>query len=122
MVGGGPAGMFLGLLLARAGVPVTVLEKHADFLRDFRGDTVHPQTLALLEDLGLAERFARIADRRMYGMRMRFGEHHVTAAEEPCCTLLMETRVTGPLRERDGRVRGVRYTDRPVPSTSSRPS
>ncbi|MEU3528140.1 FAD-dependent monooxygenase, partial [Streptomyces sp. NPDC038707] len=57
VVGGGPAGMVLGLLLARAGVRVTVLEKHADFLRDFRGDTVHPSTLALLDDLGLAERF-----------------------------------------------------------------
>jgi 2-polyprenyl-6-methoxyphenol hydroxylase-like FAD-dependent oxidoreductase len=45
IVGGGPAGMMLGLLLARGGVPVTVLEKHADFLRDFRGDTVHPSTL-----------------------------------------------------------------------------
>ena len=48
IVGGGPAGMVLGLLLARAGVEVTVLEKHADFLRDFRGDTVHPTTLRLL--------------------------------------------------------------------------
>ena len=57
VVGGGPAGMVLGLLLARAGVHVTVLEKHADFLRDFRGDTVHPTTLDLLDDLGLFERF-----------------------------------------------------------------
>ena len=48
IVGGGPAGMVLGLLLARAGVEVTLLEKHADFLRDFRGDTVHPSTLRLL--------------------------------------------------------------------------
>jgi 2-polyprenyl-6-methoxyphenol hydroxylase-like FAD-dependent oxidoreductase len=51
VVGGGPAGLFLGLLLARAGVQVTVLEKHADFLRDFRGDTVHPVTMRLLESL-----------------------------------------------------------------------
>lgn len=57
VVGGGPAGLVLGLLLARAGVEVTVLEKHADFLRDFRGDTVHPSTIALLDDLGLFERF-----------------------------------------------------------------
>lgn len=57
IVGGGPAGIVLGLLLARAGVHVTVLEKHADFLRDFRGDTVHPTTLGLLDDLGLFARF-----------------------------------------------------------------
>jgi 2-polyprenyl-6-methoxyphenol hydroxylase-like FAD-dependent oxidoreductase len=57
VVGGGPAGMMLGLLLARAGVDVTVLEKHADFLRDFRGDTVHPSTLQLMHELGLLDRF-----------------------------------------------------------------
>src|SRR5918911_1299839 len=60
VVGGGPAGMVLGLLLARAGVEVTVLEKHADFLRDFRGDTVHPSTLQLLDELGLGSRFAKL--------------------------------------------------------------
>src|ERR1700749_1635781 len=58
IVGGGPAGMVLGLLLARAGVQVTLLEKHGDFLRDFRGDTVHPTTLRLLDELGLWDRFA----------------------------------------------------------------
>ena len=57
VIGGGPAGMVTGLLLARAGVEVTVLEKHADFLRDFRGDTVHPSTLTLLDELGLGEKF-----------------------------------------------------------------
>lgn len=57
VAGGGPAGMVAGLLLARAGVPVTVLEKHGDFLRDFRGDTVHPTTLRLLDELGLGPRF-----------------------------------------------------------------
>ena len=57
IVGGGPAGMVAGLLLARGGVEVTVLEKHADFLRDFRGDTVHPSTLRLLDELGLYEQF-----------------------------------------------------------------
>ena len=57
IVGGGPAGLFLGLLLARAGVEVTVLEKHANFLRDFRGDTVHPVTMRLLDELGLFEKF-----------------------------------------------------------------
>ncbi|EID53337.1 FAD-dependent oxidoreductase [Saccharomonospora xinjiangensis] len=60
VIGGGPAGMVLGLLLARAGVEVTVLEKHKDFLRDFRGDTVHPSTLRLLDDLGLGTRFAEL--------------------------------------------------------------
>jgi 2-polyprenyl-6-methoxyphenol hydroxylase-like FAD-dependent oxidoreductase len=56
VVGGGPAGMMLGLILARAGVDVVVLEKHADFLRDFRGDTIHPSTLDVMADLGLLER------------------------------------------------------------------
>ena len=57
IAGGGPAGMMLGLLLARAGVEVIVLEKHGDFLRDFRGDTVHPSTLELMYELGLLEQF-----------------------------------------------------------------
>ena len=57
IAGGGPAGMMLGLLLARQGASVVVLEKHGDFLRDFRGDTVHPSTLRLLDELGLAEEF-----------------------------------------------------------------
>ena len=65
IVGGGPAGMMLGLLLARAGVPVTVLEKHGDFLRDFRGDTVHPSTLAILDEIGLRERFDKLPQRRV---------------------------------------------------------
>ncbi|MFJ9801233.1 FAD-dependent oxidoreductase [Streptomyces wuyuanensis] len=73
VVGGGPAGMVLGLLLARAGVDVTVLEKHGDFLRDFRGDTVHPSTLALLDDLGLAERFARLPQRRVTTVQLPVG-------------------------------------------------
>jgi len=58
--GGGPAGMVLGLLLARAGIEVTVFEKHVDFFRDFRGDTVHPVTLTLLDDLGLFPEFKAI--------------------------------------------------------------
>jgi 2-polyprenyl-6-methoxyphenol hydroxylase-like FAD-dependent oxidoreductase len=65
--------MVLGLLLARAGVEVTVLEKHGDFLRDFRGDTVHPSTLALLDELGLAERFARLPQRRVTTVQLPLG-------------------------------------------------
>ena len=56
-VGGGPAGIMLGFLLARGGIDVIVLEKHADFLRDFRGDTIHPSTLGLINELGLLDRF-----------------------------------------------------------------
>jgi 2-polyprenyl-6-methoxyphenol hydroxylase-like FAD-dependent oxidoreductase len=63
--GGGPAGMMLGLLLARAGIAVTVLEKHADFLRDFRGDTVHPATVRLLDELGLGEEFRALPQSRL---------------------------------------------------------
>src|SRR5881628_3374100 len=55
IAGGGPAGIMLGLLLARAGVSVLVLEKHADFLRDFRGDTIHPSTLDVMHELGLLD-------------------------------------------------------------------
>src|SRR5918998_2452292 len=71
VVGGGPAGLVLGLLLARAGVAVTVLEKHADFLRDFRGDTVHASTLTLLDELGLGERFAALPQRRIERMQVQ---------------------------------------------------
>src|SRR5438094_1441246 len=59
IAGGGPAGIMLGLLMARAGVDVLVLEKHADFLRDFRGDTIHPSTLELMHELGILGEFLR---------------------------------------------------------------
>ena len=57
IAGGGPAGVMLGILLARMGVDVVVLEKHKDFLRDFRGDTIHPSTLELMHELGFLEEF-----------------------------------------------------------------
>ena len=57
IAGGGPAGMMLGFLLARAGIDVVVLEQHADFLRDFRGDTVHPSTMQVMHELGLLDAF-----------------------------------------------------------------
>ena len=81
VVGGGPAGMVLGLLLARAGVEVTVLEKHADFLRDFRGDTVHASTLTLLDELGLGERFAALPHRRIDRMQVQLDSGTVQVAD-----------------------------------------
>jgi 2-polyprenyl-6-methoxyphenol hydroxylase-like FAD-dependent oxidoreductase len=74
IAGGGPAGMMLGLLLARAGVEVLVLEKHADFLRDFRGDTIHPSTLELMHELGLLEQFLALPHEKVYELRARFGD------------------------------------------------
>jgi 2-polyprenyl-6-methoxyphenol hydroxylase-like FAD-dependent oxidoreductase len=71
IAGGGPAGIMLGLLLARGGVDVTVMEKHADFLRDFRGDTVHASTLRLLDELGLADEFARMPHREVDSLNMK---------------------------------------------------
>ena len=74
VVGGGPAGMMLGLLLARGGIRVTVLEKHGDFLRDFRGDTVHPSTLEILRELGLFERFDQLKQHRVQELNIAFGD------------------------------------------------
>ncbi|CAN5164340.1 FAD-dependent oxidoreductase [soil metagenome] len=73
IAGGGPAGMMLGYLLARAGVPVVVLEKHADFLRDFRGDTVHPSTLQVLDEIGLLAKFERLPQRKVSHLSARIG-------------------------------------------------
>ena len=81
VVGGGPAGMMLGLLLARAGVGVTVLEKHKDFFRDFRGDTIHPSTLQLLEELGLLEEFLRIPHSQVSGLSAIIGGQQMAMAD-----------------------------------------
>src|SRR6185312_5303545 len=74
IAGGGPAGMMLGLLLARAGVTVIVLEKHADFLRDFRGDTIHPSTLELMHELGLLEEFLKLPHQEAHGINAQVGD------------------------------------------------
>src|ERR1700761_7156848 len=73
IVGGGPAGMMLGYLLGRAGVETVVLEKHEDFFRDFRGDTVHPSTLQVMHELGLIEGFLKLPHQEMQKMRGEFG-------------------------------------------------
>ena len=77
IVGGGPAGMMLGFLLARAGVRVVVLEKHADFLRDFRGDTVHPSTLELIHELGLLDEFLKLPHRTVDRLSMQIGNRRI---------------------------------------------
>ncbi|HEX3590945.1 MAG TPA: FAD-dependent oxidoreductase [Pseudonocardiaceae bacterium] len=137
VAGGGPAGMMLGLLLARAGVDVTVLEKHGDFLRDFRGDTVHPATLRLLDELGLGDRFRALPQSRVDrvefpdadGELVTIGDftklpgryRHVAmvpqwdlldmladaAAAEPTFHLRMNTEAVDVLRDH-GRIAGVR--------------
>jgi len=76
IAGGGPAGMMLGYLLARAGIDVTVLEKHQDFLRDFRGDTVHPSTLQVMHELGLLEEFLRLPHAEIRGVGIDIGDRH----------------------------------------------
>jgi 2-polyprenyl-6-methoxyphenol hydroxylase-like FAD-dependent oxidoreductase len=137
IIGGGPAGMVLGLLLARAGVQVTLLEKHGDFLRDFRGDTVHPTTMRLLDELGLWERFAALPHSEVQKATFESNGRAVTyvdfgrlrqphrfvamvpqwdllnllaeaAQDEPSFTLRMRAEVTGLLRD-GGTVTGVRY-------------
>ena len=139
IVGGGPAGIMAGLLFARAGVSVKVIEKHADFFRDFRGDTVHPSTMEIFDQLGLLERFLERPHNRLYeargtiaGKDYRLGDlsHLDTpapfiammpqwdfldflrdeAAKYPTFELVMERPVVGFL-EQAGRVTGVRYRD-----------
>ena len=81
IVGGGPAGMMLGFLLARAGVEVVVLEKHGDFLRDFRGDTVHPSTLTVMHELGLLDEFLKLPHHKISRFAGYFGDKRVQIAD-----------------------------------------
>ncbi len=138
IAGGGPAGMMLGYLLGRAGVDTVVLEKHADFLRDFRGDTVHPSTLTIMQELGLLEDFLRLPHSELHAMSAEIGDKLVKIADfarvpVPCrfialmpqwdflnflaekgrrfpgLKVMMSTQVT-TLLESDGRVVGVQAT------------
>ena len=81
LAGGGPAGMMLGFLLARAGVDVLVLEKHADFLRDFRGDTIHPSTLEVMYELGLLEEFLKRPHQQADELRGLIGDELIVLAD-----------------------------------------
>ncbi|MEV6868123.1 FAD-dependent oxidoreductase [Streptosporangium subroseum] len=139
IAGGGPAGAMLALLLARSGVQVTLLEKHADFLRDFRGDTIHPSTLQILDELGLAEEFHKLPHRKAHSMTIRTDDASLTIADlsglegkyqyiafvpqwefldllvnaakrYPNFRLVMEAEVLDVIREGNA-VRGVRYRD-----------
>ena len=136
IAGGGPAGMMLGVLLARAGIPVVVLEKHADFLRDFRGDTVHPSTMEVIHELGVLDEFLARPHSELREARGVVGDERVTLADfshlpvhapfiamvpqwhfldflaehgrrYPTFTLMMQAEVF-ELVERDARVVGVR--------------
>jgi 2-polyprenyl-6-methoxyphenol hydroxylase-like FAD-dependent oxidoreductase len=138
IAGGGPAGMMLGFLLARAKIDVVVVEKHADFLRDFRGDTIHPSTLEVMGELGLLDEFLKLPHQEVRELSARFGDRTITladfshlpvrcrfiammpqwdflnfladrAAGYPSFRLLMEAGATG-LIEESGRVVGVRAT------------
>jgi 2-polyprenyl-6-methoxyphenol hydroxylase-like FAD-dependent oxidoreductase len=134
-VGGGPAGMMTGYLLARAGIPVIVLEKHADFLRDFRGDTIHPSTLQLMDELGLYDGLLALPHHKVCALRGRFGPMEATFADfthlptrakfialmpqwdflnflareakaYPCFQLLMQTEAV-ELIQKNGKIAGV---------------
>ncbi len=81
IAGGGPAGMMLGFLLARAGVDVVVMEKHADFFRDFRGDTIHPSTLEVMHELGLLDAFLKLPHQKVREISGVIGDETITLAD-----------------------------------------
>lgn len=81
IAGGGPAGLMLGVLLARGGVNVRVLEKHADFLRDFRGDTIHPSTLEIIYELGLLDQFLKLPHQKVHRLNGQFGDLRMIMAD-----------------------------------------
>ena len=81
IAGGGPAGMMLGLLLARASVDVVVLEKHADFFRDFRGDTIHPSTLEIMYELDVLDEFLKRPHQQLSVLMGKIGDDDVTLAD-----------------------------------------
>ena len=145
IAGCGPAGAALGLLLARAGLRVTVVEKHGDFLRDFRGDTIHASTLTLVDELGLGEEFAQRQQQRVTEVRLAVGDHEWSLADfrripgrhreialmpqwdfldfvtrhatgYPGFRLLMETEATG-LTVEQGRVTGLTVSAGRIPAT-----
>jgi 2-polyprenyl-6-methoxyphenol hydroxylase-like FAD-dependent oxidoreductase len=136
IAGGGPAGIMLGLLLARAGIETIVLEKHGDFLRDFRGDTIHPSTLELMHELGMLDEFLRLPHQELRRVKILFDDVEIAgpdfshlptqckfialmpqwdflnflaaqAKHYPTFQLLMNTEAIG-LIEDGGRVLGVR--------------
>ncbi|MDP8981897.1 MAG: FAD-dependent oxidoreductase [Acidobacteriota bacterium] len=138
IAGGGPAGMMLGFLLARAGVETVILEKHADFLRDFRGDTIHPSTLEIMYELGILDKFLSRPHQEVQHLDGQVGDNYLTIADfthlpthckflalmpqwdfldfivqeskrYPAFHLRMQAEVTGLIEER-GRVTGVRVT------------
>lgn len=81
IAGGGPAGLMLGVLLARGGVRTCVLEKHADFLRDFRGDTIHPSTMQILDELGLLDEFLKLPHQKVHRLNGQFGDLRLVMAD-----------------------------------------
>ena len=81
IAGGGPAGMMCGYLLARAGIDVIVLEKHKDFLRDFRGDTVHPSTLEVMDELGLLDEFLKLPHQQITQAQAKIGGRYYHVAD-----------------------------------------